>query len=229
MPSGGWRSGMLVTLQLVTRGSPSLESWRNIDGIIVSVDTDSMVVSVKNLSGWILDHYLYGIDPDHLVRIIKRSEDKLYLNNVHKLKELLNYSIDNVPSNSPIKYIFNNTLKISDKLSETESSEALENPKIEQILTVYHKELLHDESKKRALMSCSQCDPVTVIQGPPGTGKTTTLAAAVLSAVANGDTCLVVTPSHAACDAATCAVVQHWPHLTRGQVRCNKTFLCNCY
>ena len=77
---------------------------------------------------------------------------------------------------------------------------------------------IRDRSKKRALMSCSKCAPVTLIQGPPGTGKTTTLAAAVLSAVANGDTCLVVTPSHAACDAATCAVTQHWPRMTRGQV-----------
>ena len=34
---------------------------------------------------------------------------------------------------------------------------------------------------------CSLCPPVCLIYGPPGTGKTTTLAAVVLSAVANGD------------------------------------------
>ena len=44
-----------------------------------------------------------------------------------------------------------------------------------------------------------------------GTGKTTTLAAAVLSCVSNNDTCLVVAPSHVACDAVTCAITDHWP------------------
>jgi ATP-dependent RNA/DNA helicase IGHMBP2 len=62
------------------------------------------------------------------------------------------------------------------------------------------------------LSSCSSCQPVTLIHGPPGTGKTTTLAAVILSAVANGERVLVTAPSHAACDAATAAIAKHWPH-----------------
>ena len=52
----------------------------------------------------------------------------------------------------------------------------------------------------------------------PGTGKTTTLAAAVLSCVSNNDTCLVVAPSHVACDAVTCAITEHWPGHVSGHV-----------
>ena len=40
----------------------------------------------------------------------------------------------------------------------------------------------------------------------------------MLSHVAAGDTVLVVTPSHAACDAITLALAQHWPGDIRGQV-----------
>ena len=50
------------------------------------------------------------------------------------------------------------------------------------------------------------------------TGKTTCLAAAVLSHVAAGHRVLVVTPSHAACDAITLALAEHWPGDARGQV-----------
>ena len=49
-------------------------------------------------------------------------------------------------------------------------------------------------------------------------GKTTCLAAAVLSHVSAGHRVLVVTPSHAACDAITLALAQHWPGHISGQV-----------
>ncbi len=66
-------------------------------------------------------------------------------------------------------------------------------------------------SQRRAVLSTSACNPVSLIHGPPGTGKTTTLAAAVLSAVAEGERVLVTAPSHAACDAVTVALAEHWP------------------
>lgn len=68
-----------------------------------------------------------------------------------------------------------------------------------------------DAAKKRAVLECDRRPHLAVIHGPPGTGKTTTLAAAILSAVANGDKVLVVAPSHTACDAITLALLKHWP------------------
>ncbi len=46
-----------------------------------------------------------------------------------------------------------------------------------------------------------------------GTGKTTTLAAAVLAFLIENPShrVLVSCPSHAACDAATLAILKHWP------------------
>eukprot|EP00095_Tigriopus_kingsejongensis_P003527 snap_masked-scaffold522_size146686-processed-gene-0.13 protein:Tk03527 transcript:snap_masked-scaffold522_size146686-processed-gene-0.13-mRNA-1 annotation:"dna-binding protein smubp-2-like isoform x1" len=74
-----------------------------------------------------------------------------------------------------------------------------------------------DEAKLRAVDDCARCRNLTIIHGPPGTGKTTTLAAAVLSALANGDKVLVTAPSHAACDAITLAILAHWPVDILGQ------------
>ncbi|TRY71725.1 hypothetical protein TCAL_00281 [Tigriopus californicus] len=73
----------------------------------------------------------------------------------------------------------------------------------------FHPEL--DASKRAAVQHCDRHPHLSVIHGPPGTGKTTTLAAAVLSAVANGDKVLVLAPSHTACDAITMALLKYWP------------------
>ena len=173
------------------------------------------------------------------VRLMKRSEERLYTNSIKQLKDLLELEI-NFDLLPPAKFIFENILKSDENEEENvinkcdvnrtgkcEDEENNENMNMSdvlsaqpqgQILRVYNKKVLIDESKKRALLSCSGCPPVSIIQGPPGTGKTTCLAAAVLSHVAAGDTVLVVTPSHAACDAITLALAQHWPGDIRGQV-----------
>ena len=126
------------------------------------------------------------------MRVMKRSEERLYTNSVKQLRDLLEAEInfDAVP---PAKFIFENILKtengdsvdISSEAERTEDSEASERseeiedgemlsesqPPLGQILRVYNKKLLQDESKKRALLACAQCPPVTIIQGPPGTGQ----------------------------------------------------------
>ena len=126
------------------------------------------------------------------------------------MKYLMTYPM-NFKETTPQGYIFRNILEI-DEIDNSSSSDILgvSQPK-EQNLVIYNKKLLTDCSKKAALTACSACAPLTVIHGPPGTGKTTTLAAAVLSAVANGERVLVVAPSHAACDAFTAAVAEYWP------------------
>ena len=173
------------------------------------------------------------------VRLMKRSEERLYTNSIKQLKDLLELEI-NFDLLPPAKFIFENILKSDENEEENvinkcdgnrtgkcedednnknmNMSDVLSAQPQGQILRVYNKTVLLDESKKKALLSCSECPPVSIIQGPPGTGKTTCLAAAVLSHVAAGDTVLVVTPSHAACDAITLALAQHWPGDIRGQV-----------
>ena len=118
------------------------------------------------------------------MRVMKRSEERLYTNSVKQLREILEAEInfDAVP---PAKFIFENILKTVDIISESERTEGSEgSEEIEdgdlisesqtppgQILRVYNKKLLQDESKKRALLACAQCPPVSIIQGPPGTGQ----------------------------------------------------------
>jgi Rad3-related DNA helicase len=76
-------------------------------------------------------------------------------------------------------------------------------------VTIFHDDL--DQSKIAALAKCAQRRPITILHGPPGTGKTTALAAAVLSAVTQGERVLVTAPSHAACDAFLMALIRYWP------------------
>ncbi|XP_023341127.1 DNA-binding protein SMUBP-2 [Eurytemora carolleeae] len=91
------------------------------------------------------------------------------------------------------------------------NEDIVEKNNIEHTTIIYDKRLYQDGQKMKAIELCSRCEPLTLIHGPPGTGKTTTLAAAVLSAVANGEKVLVVAPSHAACDAFTLALAKQWP------------------
>ena len=123
------------------------------------------------------------------VRVMKRSEERLYTNSVKQLRQILEAEInfDAVP---PAKFIFENILKTengdsvninseSERTGESEGSEEIEDGDLisesqtppGQILRVYNKKLLQDESKKRALLACAQCPPVSIIQGPPGTGQ----------------------------------------------------------
>ena len=165
LPAGGWRSGMLVSVVLDQEdgGYPDLESWRKIDGILVEVTSDKIVVGISNLSGWILDSLL-GYNRDGNIKILKRSEVKLYQNNIKRLKDILKFSVD-FTKNAPAKFIFENALKVE---SEGENLQNSCLSSKQQILTVYNRKLLNDASKKRALMSCAKCDAVTIIQGPPG-------------------------------------------------------------
>ena len=115
---------------------------------------------------------------------MKRSEERLYTNSVKQLRELLEAEI-NLDALPPAKFIFKNILKKengdsaadrtddSDRGEESEDGDILSESQTppSQILRVYNKKLLEDESKKRALMVCAQCPPVSIIQGPPGTGQ----------------------------------------------------------
>jgi len=88
----------------------------------------------------------------------------------------------------------------------------------------------------------SDLHPLTIIHGPPGTGKTvnlcvslsqvfrnrffldyqTVLAAAILSAVANGERVLATAPSHAAVDAlASAIIVRYLIVLFKGKILAN--------
>ena len=116
---------------------------------------------------------------------MKRSEERLYTNSIKQLRDLLEAEI-NFDSLPPAKFIFENILKTNDEnvnnrseVNRTEESEEMGDRDIMsesqipgQILRVYNKKLLLDESKKRALLSCAQRPPVSIIQGPPGTGET---------------------------------------------------------
>jgi len=231
MPSGGWRPGMLVTVALIDADKVSnVGGWRTLDGILTEVNSSGLSVGLNNLGGWVLDSLL-GVTHTGSVRVMKRSEERLYTNSIKQLRNLLEAEI-NLDTLPPAKFIFENILKTNDEnvknrseVNRTEENEEMgdrdimsESQTPGQILRVYNKKLLLDESKKRALLSCAQCPPVSIIQGPPGTGKTTCLAAAVLSHVASGLRVLVVTPSHAACDAITLALAEHWPGDISGQV-----------
>ena len=118
---------------------------------------------------------------------MKRSEERLYTNSIKQLRDLTEAEI-NLDTLPPAKFIFENILKSDDEnvnktseVNRTEESEESDDRDMMsdsqtpgQILRVYNKKLLLDESKKRALLSCAQCPPVSIIQGPPGTGETVT-------------------------------------------------------
>ena len=187
LPAGGWRRGMLVSLELEgPQGFSNSEEWRRKNGVVVDIGSDWVVVSLANLDSWVLEtltarRRLGG------VRLVKRSEDGIYRRNVEQLKYLMKYPV-NFKEKTPQGYIFRNLLALNelhfqdDCVSVVEQSE--ENQPKEHNLVVFNTKLMTDSSKKSALTACSSCAPVTVIHGPPGTGKTTTLAAAVLSRVA---------------------------------------------
>ena len=212
LPDGGWRRGMLVTLELEgIDGFCSSDVWRRKNGVLVDVGSQWVVVSLDNLDSWVLET-LTAKRRMGGVRVVKRSEDGIYNRNLDMLKNLMKKTL-NFKETTPQGYIFSNVLELDEihcpESSSTDNSDI--SPPNEQNLVIFNQKLLTDSSKQSALTVCSSCPPVAVIHGPPGTGKTTTLAAAVLSAVANGEKVLVVAPSHAACDAFTAAVAEYWP------------------
>ena len=213
LPDGGWRRGMLVTLELEgVHGFGGTDSWRRKNGVLVDVGSQWVIVSLDNLDSWVLETFT-GQCRSGGIRIVKRSEDGIYKRNLDQLKYLLKYPL-NFKQSTPQGYIFSNLLELellTPPYPESPPESLEENNSKEQNLVIFNKKLLTDSSKHAALTACASCPPVSVIHGPPGTGKTTTLAAAVLSAVANGEKVLVVAPSHAACDAFTTAVAEYWP------------------
>ena len=138
-----------------------------------------MIMIMMMMGGWDLDSFL-GVTHTGSVRVMKRSEERLYTNSVKQLRELLEAEI-NLDALPPAKFIFENVLKKESGDSETDVSDGSDEESEDmlseyqtapgQILRVYNKKLLEDESKKRALMACAQCPPVSIIQGPPGTGQ----------------------------------------------------------
>ena len=118
--------------------------------------------------------------------MMRRSEERLYTNSIQQLRDLLEAEI-NFETLQPARFIFENILKTDEETviksdgdrtegsevhSDMEASNMLgDSPPPGQILRVYNKKLLLDESKKRALLACAQCPPVSIIQGPPGTGQ----------------------------------------------------------
>jgi len=150
MPSGGWRSGMLVTITIGVgeeNFGSNLEAWRSVDGILVEVASIYIIIGVNSLSGWILDGYL-DVGSKDKVRIMKRSEEKLYLNSIKNLKPILEYP-SKIEKYAPAKSIFSKILGV-------DTPEEIAPVCKEQILTVYNKSLMSDQSKKMALINCAR-------------------------------------------------------------------------
>ena len=197
---------MLVSL-IVEVADDRVEPWMTVSGILEDVQSTFLVVSLDNLTGWVLEH-LRGrpSSKSQNIIIVKRSEEKLYNNSIKQLKALLK-TTGLLDRSEPGKLIMENILGVE---PEEPGQPWVTEGRGKDVLTVYNPALLRDESKMAALTLCSERRPLSLLHGPPGTGKTTTLAAAVLSAVKNGSRVLVAAPSHAACDSVVAAINQHW-------------------
>ena len=148
LPSGGWRRGMLVSLHLEdiaerrTRSSPP-EDWRKVDGVLEEVTSTGIIVSVDKVQGWVLDGLLgdrRSSLPAQSIKIVKRSEEKLYKNSLAQLRKLMRQNLS-----LPAKMIFEKTLGVgrSHNLGADHAGGRTD------LLTVYNQQLLTDQSKVR--------------------------------------------------------------------------------
>ena len=149
---------MLVSLQLEDGGSAGWsQTWRRIEGILEEVTSSSMTVSLEKMEGWVVDGLVGRRSPG--VKIVKRSEEKLYTNSSKQLRKLLNYELSD--KHLPARIILESVLGPGTESSPSPSPSP-------QILTIFNKKLLSDESKMTALQLCSLCLPLTLLHGPPG-------------------------------------------------------------
>ena len=169
MPSGGWRRGMLVSLQLEDGARPEarLEGWRMVDGILEEVTSAWLVVSLQTSQGWVLDGVLgRRSSPSLNIKVVKRSEEKLYSNSIKQLKRLQKYKLSE--RCVPARLIFGHILGVETGESAGPAEDR------QDVLTVFNQSLLRDQSKMRALELASQRPPLVLLQGPPGGSSRTT-------------------------------------------------------
>jgi len=201
--SGGtsWKSGTLIIAEFSIDGTfQDLEKWSSLEGIISAVSSFSITIRFHRLESFLLDGFVKNKILAEL-RIIKRGYRTILGKQLRMLKNMVGQTIS-VNPNWPPGVIYSTLF--SNVVLETE-------PRLQHTPTIYDTRIKQDPAKVKAILMCSECPPVCLIHGPPGTGKTTALAAAVLSAVANGEKVLVAAPSHAACDAFTLALAEQWP------------------
>ncbi len=178
-----------------------------VSGIVSYATSEYIQVRVSSIANFLADALGKGSDGGVHVHLLKRSEDSIF---AIKLKALQRCLAQMRPGRGALGEAATCVVpklyglqgdrqeKVGDETVHTSSS--FFNPCM-------------DTSQHAAVARCDQARSVTLIHGPPGTGKTTTLAAAVLSSLVASPSrrVLVTAPSHAACDAATLALLKHWP------------------
>lgn len=171
-------------------------TWKIVSGIISHVSDTYLTVRSSSLSeGFILEGFSKK-KQDTFVHVIRRSDADIGRKNIQSLKQVrkdpVNFSI--------LNFLVGNVSATSKMMTTVVQPQKVH---------IFRKDF--DKSKIDAIHLTAERHPLTIIHGPPGTGKTTTLAAAILSAVANGDRVVAVAPSHAAVDALTQAILAQWP------------------
>jgi hypothetical protein len=189
-----FRRGKLVDL-VIDSDNAGDQKWTTVKGIISKLTSDSILVQVSSLGDNFLLSSLTKDDKCTCLDLQQRSTSYIMKVACKSLKDLKvtkhNYEIASQMVGKPLQS------------SDWCTTAAVQKSQL-------MREDFLDQDKVKAVELCSQCHPVTIIHGPPGTGKTTALAAAILSALANGNRILACAPSHAAVDALTMAVIRQW-------------------